>query len=1001
MVGLREGSYSSDVQQFQRAVQQAMQHDFDHGRADFLAQAVEVWGGELLAGQDGDWIILEAHRQEEQYFRCVQQLVTYLRESGQFIPAREYALQALAVDPLHEELHQELMRVYLGQANPLLALRQYENLKQLVLKEFKTLPHPVSQQLAEAARQQTVTGPKVLLTGAGREKQFAPRETVGAQTGGKHAISNEPRFTPITSSAPLPIPRTKFFGRHRELDDLHALVTKHRAPSASLEPWAHRVITITGLGGAGKTRLALELLRRLQQDADITAYDAGPTAVEISETEAVAITDAASTADQRQREFFCSFVPLSGLSDTITLPDAVASSIRTALGLQHKALEGSPQEQIGYLLANRQSLLVLDNFEQLLPEGAWWVNRLTTRVPGLTVLVTSRERLSIEGEYEYPLSLLELPDQTASPDELLLSESVQLFQNRAEIARAVWRLTPQNVEAVAHLCRRLEGWPLALELAAARASLFTPRQMLTELENRLDFLSAADYSGHSGTQHHYSLRASLDWSYDLLSPELQQFLANLSVFRGTWTASASAIADEARAFQYLTQLQTCSLLTSVPGERQMRFRLLDTVRDYCAAKVTPEQQKEMSRRHALYYSEVAQCAVQKLQNSKGVSAQRDEALDCLQNDADNIRAALDWAYDHQPLLGLQLAASLAYYWETYCLFNEGLALLQRALQAVGIQKMDALPEQDATMLQVLSALGTFEFFNGEFARAYETLQQALAVGRARGDDAAVASALLYQGIVALYNSNPDARTILQESLDLMRGVRRSCGVPFLKGEATALLYLGLTWMFPGDFQQAVSLLNQSVEVAGQTGENTAHGMALFFLGDMARTQSDFETAAPYFEQALEFSLREHQWVSHAYAMWGMGRMALGQRKLEEARTYLDWCQNWARTNNHKWGLTLVIEAAAHLTLVDAHSKRATRAAVALARTAASLLGSAHILRETISFPLTPSYVPEYQQYEVVGQRLLGTREWDNAKTRGHRVPLDEALALVERAVRVA
>jgi predicted ATPase len=348
------------------------------------------------------------------------------------------------------------------------------------------------------------------------------------------------------AAARLPVPVTRFFGREEEIERIKALLC----------PPETRLVTLTGLGGAGKTRLALEVAGRLRERFPGPVY----------------------------------FVALADLTRAGGIPDAILD----ALGLPRFA-NVPPPVQVTNALHRQRSLLVLDNFEHLIEEGALYLRDLLAGVPSLTCLVTSRQRLGIAGEREFPVLPLPTPRQqpgpstpqtTAqerlTPEQLAGFASVALFADRAPAARPDFEVTTGNGADVAALCRRLEGIPLAIELAAARAKALTPAQMLSQLDRRFDFLVSRQ---QDAVPRHRTLRAALDWSCDLLPAPVARFFGRLSVFRGGWTLEAAEAVGEvtaALALDYLEQLQDGSLVVAEEREGGMRFRMLETVRERAA-----------------------------------------------------------------------------------------------------------------------------------------------------------------------------------------------------------------------------------------------------------------------------------------------------------------------------------------------------------------------------------------------------------------------------------
>lgn len=442
-------------------------------------------------------------------------------------------------------------------------------------------------------------------------------------------LPGRPAPTPAPRACGLPLSLTRFFGR----------VEAVRAVQESLLAPAPRLVTLTGPGGAGKTRLAAEAAPQ------VGAALGGPVV----------------------------FVPLAALSEHARLAGAVAD----ALHLPRTSAD--PFDQIIEALSPTPALLVLDNMEQLGAGGARFVQALLERVPMLTCLATSRHRLGLEGEHEMPVLPLPTPAHPGTPERLLEFASVQLFADRAQAARPDFQVTRRNAEAVAALCHRLEGIPLALELAAGWSGALTPAQMLARLGRRFDLLVSRR---QDASPRHRTLWAAMDWSYRLLPADMQQFFARLSVFRSGWTLEAAgAVCAAPRALDSLAELRDRSLVTAEENEAGgMRFRLLETLREFGAAQLVDGARGALARGHAAYFSSIAQEAKPHL-----TGADQARWLDRLEDDHDNLRAALDWhqAPEGDADAGLRLAANLVRFWQVRGHLTEGRAIFAALLARPG------------------------------------------------------------------------------------------------------------------------------------------------------------------------------------------------------------------------------------------------------------------------------------------------------------------------------
>jgi predicted ATPase/DNA-binding SARP family transcriptional activator/Tfp pilus assembly protein PilF len=560
----------------------------------------------------------------------------------------------------------------------------------------------------------------------------------------------EPRgFPPLRAQASqdpsLPLTFTTFFGRTEELGQLLGTVV----------PGATRVVTLTGPGGGGKTRLAVEVARR--------------------------VADAFHGAVW--------FVPLNDLGDANALPRAITD----ALGLPRTA-HGDPQRQAADLLARQPSLLVLDGIEHIVPGAAPVLETLLGRAPALTCLATSRHRLGLAAETELHVGPLPTPgDDDVSG--LARNPAVQLFVDRAQAARPDFQLTVTNARSIAEVCRRLDGIPLAIELAAAWALVLSPARMLAQLEDRFRFLVSRR---RPASERHRTLRAAVDWSYQLLSPPLRRLLAQLSVFRGGWTIEAvEVVCEEPDALEAMFELRECSIVHCREQPGQMRYDMLETFRDFAAELLEPEAAEALRARHAVYLLTFAESRAEKADGS-------DEALAFgeLEVELGNLGAAVDWAATSgQHQLAARLAAALSDflwrrgYWEEHVRW-----------MGAGVAASPTSTPEDRTLA----------------ARLWHSLAR---VAYDRGD---------------LDGAERDCRA----GLDLVTGGGRG------HWHAMLVNVLGLAASRRGQHEEAERLLQQSLALFREVGHSRGEGMALHNLGVLAYATGQPDGARALYEQAL-------------------------------------------------------------------------------------------------------------------------------------------------------
>jgi predicted ATPase len=563
-------------------------------------------------------------------------------------------------------------------------------------------------------------------------------------------------FPPLSSlyKTNLPVPSTPFLGREQELQEVIGLLSREDV----------RLLTLTGAGGTGKTRLGLQA------------------AAELSERYLHGVW----------------WVPLASLRD----PGLVLATTRQALGAK-----GDLAEHI----ADRSMLLLMDNFEQVV-ESAADVANLLARCPKLDLLVTSREPLHVMGEQEYPVP------------PLFHNESIALFLARARSVNPGFHAD----EAVSEICRRLDDLPLALELAAARVKALSSRQILQRLERRLPLLSGG---GRDLPERQRTLRATIEWSYELLGPEEQQLFARLAVFAGGCTLEAAEQVTQA-------QLDTLQALVdkSLLRHTQERFWMLETIREYAAELLQASgETREISDRHATYYCTLAEAA--RLNLREGVDHL--SWLPRLETESDNLRTALTRTRDSgQEATEVRLIVALAAFW-VFDHWDEGRHWLTHALE-----HRDLSPEQ---RVAVLTAAGTLANVYGDQATALTYAEERLAACRLIADPRLIASALNSLGVIAAYNADyPQARKRLEES----RALALQANSEHFLG--TAVLNLGWLALHEGVIDQALALFTDAVKIARQADRPLLAG-ALNSLSLALRRSGSLDAALVSLREALELA----------------------------------------------------------------------------------------------------------------------------------------------------
>ncbi|HEV2121621.1 MAG TPA: protein kinase, partial [Chloroflexota bacterium] len=590
-------------------------------------------------------------------------------------------------------------------------------------------------------------------------------------------------FTPAPV-ANLPVALTSFVGREREAEDVQSLLA------------STRLLTLTGPGGAGKTRLALH----------------------VAALRLVDYTDGAR------------LVELAPLSDAHLVPQAVAA----ALGVR----EGADRPQLDVLvefLRSRRFLLVLDNCEHLVQACAQLAEQLLRACPYLRILATSREPLGVVGETAWQVPPLAIPDltlQEQTPDALERYEAVRLFRDRASSVKPGFTLNQRNARVVAEICARLDGIPLAIELAAARVRVLSLEQIASRLDDRFVLLTGGS---RTALPHHQTLRAAMDWSYELLDPDEQALFRQLSVFAGTWTleAAEAILQSHGDVLDLLAALVDKSLLrheTTPDGES--RFSLLQTVREYARERLDEcVDCTDAHGRHLTYYREFAEAAGQRIRGAEQLSW-----LERLEQDHDNLRAAMDYSLSApgQVKQGLRLALALGWFWYLRGYRGEGRAWLERLLST-----SDELPSKLRS--RALSTAAHLTYYTGQPSAALALADAGLRIARETGDPSTIAWALLYRSVV-----QPDAALLAeprwQECLTLFRQTGEDWGV------ALALSWLGFADYDRQEFASATDRFTEALALFRQAGDRWGMAMALARVSFMAEHNGDLALAEAYLQE---------------------------------------------------------------------------------------------------------------------------------------------------------
>ena len=570
----------------------------------------------------------------------------------------------------------------------------------------------------------------------------------------------------------LPIQATSFIGRDKEMAEVKTLLSRTH------------LLTLTGAGGTGKTRLLLQVARD-----QLEAYSDGVWLVELAPlSDAALVAQAvASVLDIREK---------SGL----TMPEAVADALKP-----------------------RNLLLLLDNCEHVLDAAAVVVDTIQKHCPDVRILASSRESLGIAGEQTYRVPSLSLPPASAraTPQVISQYEAVSLFVERALSVQSTFAVTNGNAPALANLCVRLDGIPLALELAAVRVRSLSIEEIDGRLDDRFHLLTRGS---RTALPRHQTLRALVDWSYDLLTDQEKVLLSRLSVFAGGWTLAAAEYIcagdpiDEADVFDLLTSLVDKSLIAAERQEQQTRHRLLETVRQYALDRLAENGGSAAVRqRHQAFFVTLAEEAELQMRGP-------DQALwlDRLEKEHDNLRAALSWRADES---SLRIAGALWRFWAMRGYFSEGRAWMTSVLAGADAQA------RTAARAKALNGAGSLAYRQGDYVRANELFEESLSLCRELGDKPGIATALYNMGSVACEQGDyTAARNLIEESLALRRAAGDKWGI------ATSLINLGHVACEQGEHVVARALHQESLAIQRELGDTWGIASSLINLGRLASDQ---------------------------------------------------------------------------------------------------------------------------------------------------------------------
>ena len=735
---------------------------------------------------------------------------------------------------------------------------------------------------------------------------------------------------PLLNSVPtatnnLPVQLTSFIGREREIAE-----ATERFNEA-------RLLTLIGPGGTGKTRLSIQLGTELLPQFPDGVW----------------------------------FIELAALTD----PALILQTIASVLGV--RAQVGMPLITIVTdYLRSRNLVLILDNCEHLVEASAQLAEDFLRHAPHIKIIASSREALGIRGETVYRVPSLSLPSaQDSSASKIMGFESVQLFTERASAANPKFHLTDENASYVAQICSRLDGIPLALELAASRVSAFTPEQIAKRLDDRFKLLTGGSRTALPRQQ---TLRALIDWSYDILSADECKLLKRLSVFAGGWIfEAAESMFDDMDVLELLPQLVNKSLVIIDDDASEPRYRLLETIRQYARDKLLESgEAAEIRNRHLEYHVRLAESAELELYGNMALNW-----VNRLEAEYDNLRTAIEWGMDHDAMAVLRIAGALPNFWFRRGYESEGIQWIHEALERVKqlpeVQG-DAARERMVVIAKSWQSVAFMSFSQGNMPAASEAAATCAGYARQLGDKKLLATVLVFEASAKMMSAHfNEVDHILREALVIVD----ESNDPFAIGMAYGML--GARMMMAGKDDEKSRAFTAKALAALKGNENRfGHSMVLFAMAMGARFNGHFDEARAQFTLLVPvfYEMGDHHRSNMVRSEMAHMERLEGHRDTAEAM-YRETILEWKRLG-HRAAVANQLECFAFIAKAHEQPDRAVR-----------LLGAAEALRELINIDMSQMERVEYEREVNDLKANMDGKNFASLWTEGRAMNMEQAIAL--------
>jgi non-specific serine/threonine protein kinase len=898
-------------------------------------RAIALYRGDFLEDDIyEEWTTLHRERWRALYLQALARLAECYAHLRQFSRAVECCVRVLAKEPWYEGIYRQKMFYHYYAGEYAQALQTYQACLEALKTHLEVRPSQETQELYQ----------QIL----------------------KHDVPTLPEVFPTN----LPRPLSSFIGREREVSEIKQLIAAGTAIPSPLHP----LVTLTGVGGGGKTRLALRVASELLRDFPDGVW----------------------------------WVELGALSDPALVPYAIAASA----GLSEESARAIT-ESLTDAFRLKKTLIVMDNCEHLIGACARLVETLLRACPRLQILATSQEALALPGEKAWVVSPLRLPEiASLAPEKenfvahLREYEALALFEERARSGQPEFTLTAENALTVAQICRQLDGLPLSIELAATRTKALSLEQIATRLDDRFRLLVGGS---RTALPRHQALQATIDWSYRLLTEKEKLLLRRVSVFTGGWTLEAAeavcadatlalSLSDSVSAnkkepdsalssssmssdgktpkdaqceslskdeiLDLLAHLIDKSLVIVAKQGSEARYRQLESVHQFGWEKLHEAGEvASMRRQHLEFFLKIANQAMTELQGSNQVVW-----LERLAKEHDNLRAALQYCVESSEAeMGLRLMTALHRFWYVRAHWSEGRQWAQKFL-SMG-QSVPASLRARAIYLA-----GIFAFEQGENQEAVRLFEQALALQKEIGDKRSIAISLNGLGMVAKNQGDfASAQSYYEESLSIGRelGNRQIC--------ANLLNNLGNIAHAQGDRAQERALKEEALAIWRELGDKPAIATAIHNLGLLAQSEGDLAAAKLFYSESLTI-WQEHGDKSMAYSLFGLGQIACSEGDYARAHILLKESLSIREKIGDKKGILNCLDGLAELAQKEAKPERA-----------AQLLGASESLRQTLGMN-APNETPNDSSQPLRWvQATLGENTFWVVWARGHAMPLEQAI----------